>query len=169
MSHNTGDEVRPILTHQPEHGETSMNDEEHYAYIETDLDIRMSSGADELSSKTWVVEAEVRQWDGEAGSYFVQVWNEDMIRAGVTPEECVEDKRYPYHIQLGAIGGDRAGVVQQDLHTLNYQVSVDVQKWSGGNWQTRYLLVGGTLRGILHARFAGWGPPPPLGQFHISF
>ena len=169
MNHNQSDDMRAILTHQPEPGGTSMSDDEYYAYIETMLDIRMSSGADELSSKTWVVEAEVRQWDGEAGSYFVQVWNEDMIRAGVTPEECVEDKQYPYHIQLGEIGDDRAGVIQQDLHMLNYQVSVDVQKWSGGNWQTGYLLVGGTLRALLHPRFAAWGVPPLLGQFHISF
>ena len=169
MNHNPGDEVRPILTHQPEHGETSMSDEEYYAYIETDLDIRMSSGADELSSKTWLVEAEVRQWDGDGGSYFVQVWNDDLIRAGVTPEECVDDKQYPHHIQLGEIGEDRARILQNDLHLLGYQVSLDVQKWSWGNHQTGYILVGGTLRGLLHARFAGWGLPPPLNQFHISF
>ena len=146
-----------------------MDDDMYYAYIGTMLEIRLASGSDELSSKTWGVDAEVRQWDGEGGSFFVQVSNDELARAGITPEEAVDDKEYPYHIQWGEIGEDRANVLQNDLHSLGYQVTLDLQKWSWGTHQTGYLLIGGTLRALLQARFAGWGLAPPLNQFHISF
>ena len=85
--------VRPILTHQPSPGGITMNDDEYYEYIGTMLSIRRSSGTDELSSKTWAVDAEVRQWNGGGGSFFVQVWNDALLRAGITPAEAVDDKQ----------------------------------------------------------------------------
>ena len=171
-NHHQNGGTRPILVHQPDPGDVDMTDEEYYSYVETMNEIRMASGSDELSSRSWMADAEVQQWNGDEGEepcYYVRVYNEDLIRAGITPEGAVEDKRYPHHIQLGAIGVDRAKTIQRDLHLLRYRVSLDLRKWASGTRQTGYLLVGGTLRGVLHARFAGWGIPPPLGQFHISF
>ena len=169
MNNHENEEVRPILTQRPRPESVTMDDDMYYEYIGTMLEIRLSSGADELTSRAWPVEAEVRQWDGEEGSFYVQVSNDELVRAGITPEEAVDDKEYPHHTQLGEIGEDRAQILQNDLHLFEYQVTLDLQKWSWGTHQTGYLLIGGTLRALLHARFAGWGLAPPLNQFHISF
>ena len=61
MTNHQSDEVRPILTHQPRPEGVTMDDDMYYEYIGTMLEIRLSSRADELSSRTWAVEAEVRQ------------------------------------------------------------------------------------------------------------
>ena len=87
-----------------------MDDDMYYEYICTMLDIRLSSGMDELSAKRWTVDAEVRQWEGDGGSFFVRVLCDELVRASITPDDAVDDKEYPYHIQLGHIGEDKATV-----------------------------------------------------------
>ena len=161
--------VRAIRTLRPRPEGNPMGNDLYYEYIYTNVELRLASGVDELTAKTWPVEAEVCQWDGEAGSFYIEVSNEELVRGGIRPDEAVVDKAYPYHTQLGWIGADRAQPLQNDLHALGHQVTLDLQKWSWSTYQTGYLLSGGSLRALLHARFAGWGLAPPLSQFHISF
>ena len=61
MNNHQNEGVRPILTHQPRPEGITMDDEMYYEYIGIMLEIRLSSGADGLISRTWPVEAEVRQ------------------------------------------------------------------------------------------------------------
>ena len=106
---------------------------------------------------------------GDPGSFYIEVKRKKLVRAGITPDQAVSDKDYPYHAQLGWIEEAQARTLQNDLHALGYRVTLDLQKWSWSTSQTGYLLSGGSLRALLHARFAAWEIAPPLNQFHISF
>ena len=100
-------------------------------------------------------------------AFYIEVKSEELVRAGITPDEAVSDKDYPHHVQLGWIAAAQARALQSDLHAVGYRVTLDLQRWSWSKSQTRYLLSGGSLRALLHARFAGWGIAPPLSQFGI--
>ena len=146
-----------------------MPEDEYYAFVMMNLDLRLASGVDELTARTWSVGASVCEWDGIPRCYYVEVKSDELERAGITPSEAVADKDYPWHVQLGCIHPNQARSIQGDLHAVGYRTTLTLQKCSGSNSQSRYLFTGGTLRAILRNRYAGWGIPPPLDQFHISF
>ena len=93
MQQQESDDLREIRTHEPQYGGPTMGYDEYFAHIMMDLNIRMSSGADELESRVQDCGCPVCQWDGDPPCYYVDIDNDDRKRAG--------DKLYPWHVQLG--------------------------------------------------------------------
>ena len=79
----------PVRTHIPQEEDVTMSDEEYYARIHTDLDIRISSGVDELEVANWICECEIAGWNWVPSSFYVDVRSQKMQAAGVTPAAAV--------------------------------------------------------------------------------
>ena len=79
-----------------------MGDAEYWAYVYGECEYRSRHG-DPLEERTWGISAKLMQWEPQDGwppSYFIEVTG-SIVRHAITPEACMADSTYPYHIQMG--------------------------------------------------------------------
>ena len=84
--------VGDIHVHQPRHEEVTMGENEYYAFVMMNLDLRLITGVNELTSGTWSVGSSVCEWDGTPGCLYVEIESEELKQAGITPSDAVGDK-----------------------------------------------------------------------------
>ena len=149
----------------------TMGDAEYYSSTYCELEYRSRNG-DPLEDQTWGVIAKLMQWEQQDGwppSYYIDIKG-TILNHAITPDACMSDATYPYHIQMGNLTRRQRRRIARLLDLRGGRFTLRVQKWArGGFYQTGYVITGGSLSILLESVFKEFALSPPLQEFHISF
>ena len=148
-----------------------MGDSECYSSIYRELEYRSRNG-DPLEDQTWRVIAKLMQWEQQDGwppSYYIDIKG-TILNQAITPDACMSDATYPYHIQMGNLTRRQRRRIARLLDMRGGRFTLRVQKWTrGGLYQTGYLVTGGSLSVLLGSVAQELVLIPPLGEYDVCF
>ena len=160
-----------IPQYTPTRVRPTMGDAEYWSYVYGECELRSRSG-DPLENRTWNVRARLMEWELQEDwpdSFFIEVTG-NIVRHGITPQACMSDSSYPYHIQMGFLNRYQRRRFARLLKRRDGKWTLRVSKWApNGHYQTGYRVVGGTIFQFLGSVTRELSISPPLGEYHISF
>ena len=149
----------------------TMGDEEYWSYVYGECEYRSQNG-DPLEERTWGIIAKLMQWEQQDGwppSFYIDVKGK-ILNHAITPEACMSDATYPYHVQMGFLTRRQRRRLARSLNMRGGKFTLRVQKWArGGFYQTGYLVTGGSLPVLLGSVTQEFSIAPPLGGYDVSF
>ena len=109
----------------------TMGDAEYWSYVYGECEYRSRNG-DPLEERTWGIIAKLMQWEPQDGwppSYYIDVKG-TVLNHGITPQGCMSDATYPYHIQMGFLTRHQRRRLARLLHMRGGKWTLRVQKWA---------------------------------------